>query len=154
MKRELLIVRAKCTPGEAERAEGADRFNILQKSSCQTPTFTLSRWEECWALKRVGRERKQEEVTGSISLPAGGIRGGVVEESRRWCSSESCVSFVPFSLSHFSALVKLTEEREHHDLELKREVSKSKMCAQAVSLCPLVFAVGIRRKESRRQGRE
>lgn len=75
-----------------------------------------------------GGESRQRLL--GISLLAGGIREEVVEKSRRWCASESCL-FCPLFLSHFSTLLKLTEKQEHHDLQAKREVSKSKcrLCA-------------------------
>ncbi len=130
--RECYLQWERMDPGGTREGRGSWQLKPTEKFLSDSHTHPVSMGRVV-GLEKIGKgwnEGESRQRLLGISLLAGGIREEVVEKSRRWCSSESGVSFVLFS-SHFSTLLKLTEKQEHHDLQAKREVSKSKcrLCA-------------------------
>lgn len=95
-------------------------------------------------LEKSGKGRNEGESRQrllGISLLAGGIREGVVGKSRRWCSYESCLSFLRLSFHTSSAYLNRWKSGNIMTYRQRERWAKSK-CMLKCSLHPLRLVLG------------
>lgn len=135
---------SECTLGVPGRAEGADSSNLQQKSSCQDSHTRPVPMGRVVGLEKSGKgsnEGESRQRLLGVSLLAGGIREGVVGKSRRWCSSESCVFFIPYS-SHTSPPCLNWRKSGNIMTYRQRERWAKSKCTLKCSLYPLCLVLG------------